>query len=89
MNSYSLESSVGSIQNIQSVHRYELLLGAPGSFRRGIKAFSALRVQPTKPPEPSSNSSGAGAQRSACSDRSGLERPRLRACIAASLQGLP
>ena len=69
MKSYSLESSVGSIQNIQSVHRHELLLGAPGLFRRGIKAFSALQMQPTRllflwgdaTSEPSSNLSDAGA----------------------------
>ena len=39
MNSYSLESSVGSIQNTQSVDRHELLLGAPGSFRARHQGF--------------------------------------------------
>ena len=39
MNSYSLESSVGSIQNTQTVDRHEQLLGAPGSIQARHRGF--------------------------------------------------
>ena len=52
MNSYSLESSVGSIQNTQTVDRHEQLLGAPGPFQarhRGLQRTTGAADQASLP----------------------------------------